>query len=61
MGSIELKVRVCSGDGSRYPRLAILMDEAEGDVLTYLVFPREHWCQVWSNNLIEWLNREVKQ
>ena len=42
-------------------RLAALMDEAEADVLAYLAFPREHWRQIWSNNPLERLNKEVKR
>jgi putative transposase len=45
----------------RFPRLADLLDEAAADVLAYLAFPREHWRQIWSNNPLERLNREVKR
>ena len=45
----------------RFPRLADLLDEAEADVLAYLAFPPEHWRQIWSNNPLERLNREVKR
>ena len=45
----------------RFPKAAALMDEAEADVLAYLDFPREHWRQVWSNNPLERLNKEVKR
>lgn len=45
----------------RFPRVAALMDEAEDDVLAYLAFPREHWRQIWSNNPLERLNKEVKR
>lgn len=45
----------------RYPKLARLMDEAEEDVLAYLAFPPEHWRQIWSNNPLERLNREIKR
>ena len=37
------------------------MDEAEDDVLAYLAFPREHWRQIWSNNPLERLHKEVKR
>jgi putative transposase len=53
--------RVADGFRARYPRLADLMDAAEPDVLAYLAFPHEHWRQIWSNNPIERLNREVKR
>ena len=40
---------------------AALLDAAEADVLAYLAFPAEHWRQIWSNNPLERLNREVKR
>jgi putative transposase len=45
----------------RFPKLAHLLDDAEADVLAYLAFPPEHWRQIWSNNPLERLNREVKR
>jgi putative transposase len=45
----------------RFGRVADLLDEAEADVLAYLAFPREHWRQIWSNNPIERLNKEIKR
>lgn len=30
-------------------------------MLAYLPFPPEHWRQIWSNNPLERLNREVKR
>ena len=30
-------------------------------MLAYLAFPPEHWRQVWSNNPLERLNKEVKR
>ncbi len=45
----------------RFPRAAALLDEAEDDVLAYAAFPREHWRQIWSNNPLERLNKEVKR
>jgi transposase-like protein len=45
----------------RFPRAAALLDEAEDDVLAYAAFPREHWRQIWSNNPLERLNREIKR
>ena len=53
--------RVADGFRSRYERLADLLDDAEPDVLAYLTFPHEHWHQIWSNNPLERLNREVKR
>ncbi len=46
---------------ARYPRLAQLMDDSEEDVLAYTHFPHEHWRQVWSNNPLERVNKEIKR
>jgi putative transposase len=53
--------RVADNFRSRHERLAALLDDAEPDVLAYLAFPHEHWRQIWSNNPLERLNREVKR
>ena len=53
--------KVADAFRKRYPKLAALMDEAEADVLAYLAFPQEHWRQIWSNNPLERLNREIKR
>jgi putative transposase len=53
--------RVRDGFADRFPRLTALLDDAEADVLTYLAFPSEHWRQIWSNNPLERLNKEVKR
>ena len=53
--------RVADSFRSRFPRLAALLDDAEADVLAYLAFPPEHWRQIWSNNPLERLNKEIKR
>ena len=53
--------RVADGFRPRFPQLAALLDDGEADVLAYLAFPAEHWRQIWSNNPLERLNREVKR
>jgi len=53
--------RVTDGFRERFVRLADLMDDAEADVLAYLAFPAAHWRQIWSNNPLERLNKEVKR
>jgi transposase-like protein len=45
----------------RFGRLAELLDGAEADVLGYAAFPAAHWRQIWSNNPLERLNKEVKR
>jgi transposase-like protein len=53
--------RVTDSFRERFPRLAILLEAAETAVLAYLRFPSEHWRQIWSNNPLERLNKEVKR
>jgi transposase-like protein len=53
--------RIADGFRPRYERLADLLDAAEADVLAYLACPREHWRQIWSNNPLERLNKEIKR
>lgn len=43
----------------RFPQAAAVLEEAEEDVLAYMVFPREHWRQISSTNPLERLNREI--
>jgi putative transposase len=45
----------------KVPKLAILLDEAEDDVLAYMTFPREHRAKIHSTNPIERLNGEIKR
>jgi len=37
------------------------MAEAREDVLAFRQFPQQHWKKVWSTNLLERLNEEVKR
>lgn len=53
--------QVADGFRTPYPRLAVLLDNAEEEVLAYLAFPGGHWRQIWSNNPLERLNKEVKR
>ena len=45
----------------RFPKAAALMDGAKFDVLAFTAFPREHWRQIWSNNPLERLNKEIRR
>ena len=45
----------------KLPKLAILMDDVELDVLAYMTFPREHRAKLHSTNPIERLNGEIKR
>lgn len=53
--------KVTEGLRRQHPRVAALMDEAEADILAYTDFPAEHWRQIWSNNPLERLNKEIKR
>ncbi len=53
--------RVSDGFRERYPRLSQLLDEAEEDALAYTAFPTAHWRQIWSNNPLERVNKEIKR
>jgi transposase-like protein len=45
----------------RWPKAAELLLAAEDDVLAYLTFPKEHWTRLYSTNVLERLNREIKR
>ena len=45
----------------RWPKLAVLMDESEHDVLAYMTFPAQHRVKLHSTNPLERLNKEVKR
>ena len=34
--------------GERFPKIAVLMDDAKAEVLAFSAFPRAHWTKVWS-------------
>jgi len=37
-----------------------ILEEAEDDIFAYMAFPREHWVQMHSINLLGRLNREIR-
>jgi len=45
----------------KVPKLAVLMDEAEHDVLAYMSFPQQHRTKLHSTNPLERLNGEIKR
>ena len=40
---------------------ALMLEEAGPDILAFTTLPVAHWRQVWSNNLAERLNKEIRQ
>jgi putative transposase len=45
----------------KVPKLAVVMDDAEADVLAYMSFPKDHRPKLHSTNPLERLNGEVKR
>ena len=45
----------------RFPKAAELMNEAREEVLAFRHFPAQHWKKVWSTNLLERVNKEIKR
>jgi len=44
---------------ARFPEAAALLDGAAVDLLAFTAHPKEHWRQLWSNNSLERVNREI--
>lgn len=46
---------------AKLPRVAALLSEAEEEILSHMLFPREHWRQISSTNPLERLNKEINR
>src|SRR5579863_5836851 len=46
---------------TRFPEAAALLEQAGPDLLAFTGFPKEHWRQLWSNNSLERLNKEIRR
>jgi transposase-like protein len=53
--------RIVDQLAQRFPDAATLLEEAAPDLLAFTAFPKEHWRQIWSNNSLERLNKEIRR
>ena len=45
----------------RFPDAAAMLADAGPDILAFIHQPAEHWRQIWSNNPLERVNREIRR
>jgi transposase-like protein len=57
----EQQRRIVEQLGGRFPEAAALLDEAGPEILAFTAQPKQHWRQLWSNNSLERLNREIRR
>jgi transposase-like protein len=57
----EQHARIVAQLETRFPEAAALLDEAGPDLLAFTGFAKEHWRQLWSNNSLERLNKEIRR
>jgi transposase-like protein len=53
--------RVVEQLGERFGDAAVMLDDARDDILAFTAFPQLHWKQIWSNNPLERLNKEIRR
>jgi transposase-like protein len=57
----EQHARIVDQLETRFPKAAALLEEAGPDLLAFTGFPKEHWRQLWRNNSLERLNKEIRR
>jgi transposase-like protein len=57
----EQHARIVDQLASRFPEAAEMLAEAGPDLLAFTGLPKEHWRQLWSNNSLERLNKEIRR
>jgi putative transposase len=57
----EQHARIVEQLEGRFPEAAELLSDARTDLLAFTGFPKEHWRQLWSNNSLERLNKEIRR
>jgi putative transposase len=57
----EQHARIAAQLEARFEAAAALLDEAAPEILAFTGFPKEHWRQLWSNNSLERLNKEIRR
>jgi putative transposase len=57
----EQHTRVLAQLEARFPEATALLEEAGAEILAFTCQPKEHWRQLWSNNSLERLNKEIRR
>lgn len=45
----------------RFPKAMEIVIKAEDEILSYMNFPQKHWQSIFSSNLLERLNKEIRR